>query len=135
MAYHLDTSAFSDLMREHPLMLTRISALPPDEMLGICTVVRGEILHGLGRLPDGQRRRELTLKATRLFAALPCSPIVSPVADHYAEIKLTRQSKGLALDENDLWIAATARCSGAVLITRDSDFQHIGGLKVEDWTR
>lgn len=135
MAYHLDTSAFSDLMREHPQMQARLGALPPDETLGLCAVVRGEILHGLGRLPDGQRRQELTAKATRLFAALPCLPIGEPVADHYAEIKLTRQSKGLALDENDLWIAATARQSGAVLVSRDSDFQHIDGLKVEDWTK
>jgi predicted nucleic acid-binding protein len=41
----------------------------------------------------------------------------------------------LALDENDLWIAATARQSRATLVSRDSDFQRIDGLKVEDWTK
>ena len=135
MAYHLDTSAFSDLMREHPQMQTRLGALPPDETVSICAIVRGEILHGLGRLPAGQRREDLTVKASRLFAALPSLPVSGPVADHYAAIKLTRQSKGLALDENDLWIAATARQSGAILVTRDRDFQHIDGLNVEDWTK
>jgi len=75
------------------------------------------------------------MKATRLFAAIPCLPITEAVADHYAEIKLARQSKGLALDENDLWIAATARQSRATLVSRDSDFQRIDGLKVEDWTK
>jgi tRNA(fMet)-specific endonuclease VapC len=55
--------------------------------------------------------------------------------DYYAKVKLSRQRKGLTLDENDLWIAATAIALDAVLITRDSDFQHLGGLKVDDWTR
>jgi predicted nucleic acid-binding protein len=135
MPYHLDTSAFSDLMREHPGMQARLGALPAHETLALCAVVRGEILHGLGRLPEGQRRQELTHKAMQLFAALPCLSISEPVAGHYAEIKLARQSKGLTLDENDLWIAAMARQAGAVLVTRDSDFQHIDALTVEDWTK
>ena len=36
--------------------------------------------------------------------------------------------------KNDLWIAATALALDAVLITRDSDFQQIEGLSVNDWT-
>jgi predicted nucleic acid-binding protein len=99
MAYLLDTTAFSDLMREHPQMQIRLAALSPDETLSICTVVRGEILHGLGRLPEGQRRDDLIVKATRLFDTIPCLSIAESVADHYAEIKLARQRKGLALDE------------------------------------
>jgi predicted nucleic acid-binding protein len=37
-------------------------------------------------------------------------------------------------DTHDLWIAATALALGAVLISRDNDFQQIDGLTVEDWT-
>ena len=54
--------------------------------------------------------------------------------DHYANIKLTRQRKGLTLDENDLRIAATALALSATLVTRDSDFQKIEELAVNDWT-
>jgi predicted nucleic acid-binding protein len=36
------------------------------------------------------------------------------------------------LDENDLWIAATALALAAVLISRDSDLYQIDGLTVED---
>src|SRR5437867_12590235 len=102
MGYLLDTTAFSDLMREHAQMQTRLAALSPDETLSICTVVRGEILHGISRLPEGQRRDDLARKAKRLFDVIPCLPISEAVADHYVEIKLARQSKGLALEENDL---------------------------------
>ena len=135
MPYLLDTTAFSDLMREHPRMQARLATLPPAETLGICTIVRGEILHGIGRLPEGQRRQDLSVKAARLFAAIPCLPITEVIGDHYAAIKLDRQKKGLSLDENDLWIAAAARHAGVTLVSRDSDFQRIEGLSVEDWTK
>lgn len=34
------------------------------------------------------------------------------------------------LDENDLWIAATAMSIGATLVSRDRDFRGIDGLSV-----
>jgi tRNA(fMet)-specific endonuclease VapC len=76
----------------------------------------------------------LETQAGPLFAVIPCEPIPEAAGDHYARIKLTRQQKGLVLDENDLWIAATALALSAVLITRDSDFQQVEGLSVNDWT-
>ncbi|HUE24770.1 MAG TPA: PIN domain-containing protein [Bryobacteraceae bacterium] len=36
----------------------------------------------------------------------------------------------MALDENDLWIAATAISLGATLVSRDRDFEGIEGLRV-----
>jgi predicted nucleic acid-binding protein len=130
----LDTNAFSDLMREHPKMDAHLASASPAERVIICSVVRGEIRYGIERLPQGRRRQELEAKATKLFAILPCQPVPEAAGDHYATVKLTRERRGLALDENDLWIAATALALGAVLISRDSDFQQIDGLTVEDWT-
>ena len=34
------------------------------------------------------------------------------------------------VDENDLWIAATALALGATLVTRDTDFNGIEGLMI-----
>jgi tRNA(fMet)-specific endonuclease VapC len=73
-------------------------------------------------------------QAAPLFATIPCESIPEAAGDYYAKIKLARQQKGLMLDENDLWIAATALALNAVLISRDSDFQKIEGLTVNDWT-
>ena len=100
-----------------------------DRML-VCTIVRGEILFGLGRLAEGQRRRELEAKAQKLFDALPCETVPRAAADFYAAVKLDRQSRGLSLDENDLWVAATALAIGATLVSRDKDFEGIQGLAV-----
>lgn len=134
MIFLLDTNAFSDLMREHPKIDTYLSSISSAERVVICSVVRGEIRYGIERLPEGKRRQELEIKAAKFFSILPCEPVSEVAGDHYARVKLTCQRKGLVLDENDLWIAATALALDAVLVTRDTDFHQVDALKVEDWT-
>ena len=134
MIFLLDTNAFSDLMREHPKMDDRLDGLADKDQVVICSIVRGEIRFGIERLPSGKRRQELDTKATNLFAVIHCESVPEIAGNFYAQVKLSRQHLGLALDENDLWIAATALAIDATLVTRDKDFQQIDGLTVEDWT-
>ncbi|MBI4524943.1 MAG: PIN domain-containing protein [Deltaproteobacteria bacterium] len=134
MIFLLDTNAFSDLMRKHSRLEGRMASLPGADRVVICPVVRGEILYGIEQLPQSRRRQNLERQAAPLFAIIPCEPIPERAGDHYARIKTTRQQKGLTLDENDLWLAATAMALNSVLITRDSDFQRIDGLTADDWT-
>ena len=134
MIFLLDTSAFSDLMRAHPAMDSHLAALQPGDRTIICTIVRGEIAYGLARLPEGKRRAALAAKAAALLAAVPCEAIPPAAGEHYAAMKLARERRGLALDENDLWIAATALAPWATLVTRDTDFRQVDGLPVENWT-
>ena len=134
MIFLLDTNAISDLMRDHPQVEAHLASVTAPHQVVICSIVRGEIRYGIERLPNSKRRRGLEARAAQLFAVLPCEPVPEAAGDYYASVKLSRQQKGLALDENDLWIAATALAIGATLVSRDSDFQQIGGLAVEDWT-
>jgi predicted nucleic acid-binding protein len=62
--------------------------------------------------------------------AFRCEPIPAQAGDFYAAVKLARQRRGLMLDENDLWVAATALALGATLVSRDRDFAGINGLSV-----
>jgi predicted nucleic acid-binding protein len=133
MVFLLDTNAFSDLMRKRPGSLARLGALSATDRVATCTIVRGEILYGIHKLPAGHRRDELWGQAAPLFEALLCEAVPASAADHYARVKLARERVGLVLDENDLWIAATALTLGAVLVTRDQDFQRVEGLAVENW--
>jgi predicted nucleic acid-binding protein len=134
MVFLLDSNAFSDLMRKDPRVEARLAALAPNDEVMICSIVRGEILYGLARLPQGRRRANLTKQAAPLFASMACQPVPEAAGDAYANIKRTREQQGLRLDENDLWIAATASAVGATLVTRDRDFTSVEGLATTDWT-
>ena len=72
MTFLLDTSAFSDVMSEHPKMAARLASVSAGSKIVICPIVRGEILYGIRRLAPGRRRRELEAKANQLLASIPC---------------------------------------------------------------
>jgi predicted nucleic acid-binding protein len=134
MIFLLDSTTFSHLMRHHPRAETKLTALAPTDRVIICSIVRGEIRYGIERLPNGRRRDELTNLAAPLFTSIVCEPVPEAAGDAYATIKHTQRERGLVLDENDLWIAATASALGATLVTTDTDFQRISGLQTSDWT-
>jgi tRNA(fMet)-specific endonuclease VapC len=133
--YLLDTTTFSFLMNQHPRVLARSMSLSPTDQAIICTVVRGEVRYGLEKMPPGHRRQRLEITSTNLFAVIPCEPIPEIAGDIYGRIKHETRRKGTPLDENDLWIAATALALGAVLVTSGSDYQRVPGLLLEDWTK
>lgn len=133
--YLVDTTVFSHVMRRHPNVRAHLAVLGTADRLVICSIVRGEVLYGLERMPTGKRRSDLAAKAEELFAVIPCEPIPEAAADHYARIKRETERRGVPLDENDLWIAATALALGAVLATADSDFLRVTGVSAEDWSR
>jgi hypothetical protein len=56
-------------------MASWLAFVQPDDRVVTCSIVRGEILFGLERLPQGQRRAVLEAKAQVVFAALPCEPV------------------------------------------------------------
>jgi predicted nucleic acid-binding protein len=136
MTYLLDTNAISDVMYEHPLVDARMASisLPKDEMV-VCTIVVGEVLAGIERLPVGRRRNDVQAKAALVLPGFRCLAVEPKAAGHYARLKQDARSAGVAINDNDLWIAATAITIGATLVTRDADFSRLPGLTVEDWTR
>jgi predicted nucleic acid-binding protein len=69
-----------------------------------------------------------------LFGPLVCLVVPATGADQDVAIKWETERQGTPLDENALWIAATARALEAVVVTTDSDFQQVSGLQTADWT-
>jgi predicted nucleic acid-binding protein len=130
VTYLLDTNAISDLMRAVPRIENWMAGLDDGDRVVTCTIVRGEILFGIARLPPGRRRTELEETGSQFLAIVRCEPVPERAADFYASVKLARRQRGLTLDENDLWVAATALALGATLVSRDSDFGNIDGLAV-----
>ena len=87
----------------------------------------------MARLPQGKRRNELQHRVDHLSRTFECKAIAPKAADVYARLRLEAQMKGTPLGENDLWIASTAILIGAILVTRDNDFNGIDGWVIEDW--
>jgi predicted nucleic acid-binding protein len=129
-----DTTTCSALMRRDAKVRARGAALPPADRVVICTITWGEILYGLARWPEGKRWRALEAEAMSLVGQVVCLAVPEAAADHYAAIKWDTERQGTPLDENDCWIAATARALEAVVVTTDSDFQRVSGLQTADWT-
>jgi tRNA(fMet)-specific endonuclease VapC len=134
MLYLLDTNAVSDYMAGNPVLRGRVTSLLKTDRLTTCTIVRGEILFGIAKKSPGARRSQLEQAAQAAFRAFPCLPIAAKAADVYSSLKLTCQQSGVAINENDLWIAATALVEGAILVTRDKDFSRFPSLVLQDWT-
>ena len=134
MIFLLDTNAISDLMYGHAKALARLAARSPADEVITCTIVRGEILHGIGVLPPGPKRRDLEQKFQNVGQVIVDRPVPVAAADHYVQLRIHCRKQGIALGDNDFWIAATALALGAVLVTRDQDFSRVAPLRVEDWT-
>jgi predicted nucleic acid-binding protein len=69
-----------------------------------------------------------TAKLATLLARFPSVPIQrSELLDRYARIYAFSRRSGfdMAKSQNDLWIAATASLTGAILLTTDKDFGHL----------
>ena len=86
----------------------------------ISTIAEGEIL-GFARQRNwgATRMAELTRlpgEVVRVNAGLP------EVVDAYADLTVLDLRGGHNTKDNDLWIAATAKATGAVLLTCDHDF-------------
>lgn len=121
----LDTNILVDLVRDNErgrkinqcFQLTDRSERPL-----FSSVTEGEIL-GLARLPKWRwgepklrQLGELLANLVRVNAGLP------DVVDAYAELYAASYATGNSTGDNDLWIAATAKATGSVLLTRDTDF-------------
>jgi tRNA(fMet)-specific endonuclease VapC len=128
----LDTNAISDLMRDHPKVKVRVGNHPEPVLTSV--VVVGEIRFGLSRLPPGKKRNDLEARAQSILGVFSIEPITQPIADAYGRLKASLESQGLNLDDNDLWIAATALTYGNLVVTRDQIFSQVPGLQVEDWS-
>ncbi|MBI3269338.1 MAG: type II toxin-antitoxin system VapC family toxin [Planctomycetes bacterium] len=132
----LDTSTLSHLLRRNPRALERLDRLVAPDRVLTCTIAVGELQYGLERMPQGRKRNSLAEGIGELLRWLTIEPISVETARAYSRIKASAERRGQRMEENDLWIAATAISLGAVLVSADGDFERVGApLELEDWTK
>jgi predicted nucleic acid-binding protein len=134
MIFLLDTNAIADLMNQNPTFASRLAAVGVNDQVITCAIVRGEVQYGIARLPPGKRKAALETQAAGVFAILPCESATSSVADQYARLRAEQDRHGLRLEQNDLWIAATAATLNATIVSRDADLRKVAAVSAVDWT-
>lgn len=130
--YHLDTSTVVLFLRaKSPNIRTRLNSISPQQ-IAVSQVVRAELLVGCLKSQRSAIHRE---RLDRFLTNVAVNDLDALVAEHYAEIRAELESLGNSIGPNDLFIAATARAAGAILVTSNVDeFRRVPGLKVENWS-
>ena len=131
MRYILDTNIVSYWMRGDPHILPRIQMKRPCD-LTITLITYAEIRYGINK--SKERRKERDKKLSAITSTVEVLPMDIGAADHYADIRVTLEQRGVPISERDLQIAATARSLGLRVVTHNTrEFYRVPGLQVEDW--
>lgn len=129
-----DTNVVSEFMKDQPHPNAFAWARKVDAAdLGICVVTVEEIERGLGRLPDGRRRRTLQERWRRLLAGFSELIAVYDVAaaTATARILVDAETSGRSISLADAQIAGICVSAGLELATRNtSDFAGVRDLAV-----
>jgi len=117
--YCLDTSAYSHFLRGEEEV---VAILDRAEWVGVPTVTLGELRTGF-LLGGHGLRNEAELQRFLANPVVEVLVVDEEVSRHYAEIVTDLRAAGTPLPTNDIWIAATAARSGALVLTYDRHFQ------------
>ena len=120
----LDTNAYTALMRGDASVAHQTRKA---EAVVMSAVVVGELLYGFRH---GTRYRE-NLRQLDSFLEMPqveFLPVDRDTADRFGLVAAALRRRGTPIPSNDIWIAAQALKSGAVLLSHDSHFGAIDGL-------
>ncbi|APH73720.1 type II toxin-antitoxin system VapC family toxin [Aquibium oceanicum] len=131
MRYLLDTNIVSDLFRNPNGSVDRRLREHRQHEIGISLIVKAEILFGLTK-NDNQRGRRVF---EALLETIDVWPLESPAEEQYATLRTSMERQGVQMGPHDLWIACQGIVLDAVVVTDDSAFSQVPGLKVANWLR
>lgn len=132
MKYLLDTNILSDAMNNPDGAVA--SRMAKMEGKDLCTsiIVAAELHFGV--LNKGSKHMAKSLEI--VLKKLEVLPLLPPVENYYAEVRLALERKGRPIGQNDTMIAAHALTLKAIVVTDNvKHFSQVPGLKVENWLR
>ena len=105
--------------------------------LWLSVIVLYELDFGIGLLPSGRRRDDISTAVTMLAAEYEdcILPVGRPEAKQAATLKAQAQRSGRTPDLGDALIAGTALANDLALATRNvRDFEGLGLHAIDPWT-
>lgn len=132
MTYSLDTNTIVFCLRGKSAKVAHRLRTTPISNLRIPMQVFAELLVGAAKSAQPLENAVAVRAFVRPYLMhLPDEQII----EHYVAIRCALESAGQPISEADLWIAATARAHGDVVVTNNVDeFRRVPGLAVEDWS-
>lgn len=126
MKLALDTSAYKVLSEGDQRLAEDIRRA---ETIGLPIIVLGELWFGF---MNGSTLRQNTQTLERFLAnpRVQILQISEPTTRVFGEVATLLRQGGIAIQQNDIWIAALCKQHGFVLATGDQGFQHVLGLEV-----
>lgn len=122
----LDTNAYSEFMSGNKLVFDYIIEA---EVIFLSTIMIGELFAGFqGGNKCTQNKDELKLFLHK--NGVQVINVSIETAEIFGEIKSELRNKGKMIPLNDIWIAAHTIETGSKLITFDSHFRNITGLRI-----
>jgi len=129
----LDTNVLSDAMRPEPNPAVRgwLDAQAA-ETLFLSSVTVAEILFGVGVLPAGKRKDNLTALFDGMLDLFGSRilPFDADAARQYADIAVKARAAGCGFPTPDGYIAAIAAAHGFAVASRDTSAFDAAGLQV-----
>jgi tRNA(fMet)-specific endonuclease VapC len=98
--------------------------------LAIPVIVAGELAFGIAQ----SRHREVYERSLqRMLDRCTVLDIGIETARHYAAIRMELKLAGTPIPANDMWIAALSRQHAMPVMSRDSHFGFVAGLRRRTW--
>ncbi len=129
--YLLDTNVVSYFVRGTSAAIRDRIQCTRVESMAVSAVTEAELLFWIARRPGDARTR---VSVRDFLERVPSLAWDSRAAEVYAVTREEQRRKGRPLSTEDLMIAAHALSLGVTLVTHDSAFSLVEGLKTEDWT-
>lgn len=123
----LDTDAVSAVADDQAAAVRLFSQAASIELPAI---VLGEYRFGIAQ---SRRRKEYEKWLEELIAATRILPVDEGTTGHYAQIRAELKKAGKPIPSNDLWIAALCRQHRLPLMSQDTHFDAVPGLKRIGW--
>ena len=124
--YALDTNTVIRLFAGDQAVLNWVTGV--SELYVPC-IVLGELYYGAQKFANVDANTAKIIELSSRVKILPCN---AETVRHFGRIKKTLRTKGKPIPENDIWIGSIIMQHNLSLVTSDTHFKEIEGMKLTE---